>query len=138
MEKLKSNNLHAVGKWEEEHQVNILSYDEFKKRFPDLTQWLVDFFRYPTFLDDMFIFSVKKNDPKSFQVVIFSNLYKYVLYGHTNTKKGYLGGGINNRKYRAGETWFRGNDLSDGEYKKETLLKIMADVVSYELVQKYS
>ena len=46
----------------------------------------------------------------------------------------YLGCIASSRKPRAGEDWTRGNDLADGELSLETWNKILADIVSYELV----
>jgi hypothetical protein len=39
------------------------------------------------------------------------------------------------RKPRAGETWRRGNDLPDGPLTHETWHRILASIVSYEMVQ---
>jgi hypothetical protein len=51
------------------------------------------------------------------------------------TEKGYLGCGANSRKSRAGEDWTRGCDLADGPLTKETWLRILRDIVGYELVK---
>jgi hypothetical protein len=48
---------------------------------------------------------------------------------------GYLGCTVSTRKPRAGETWNRGNDLADGIYSYDTFMKIIQDIVSYELVK---
>lgn len=48
---------------------------------------------------------------------------------------GYLGCVAVSRTPRAGEDWFRGNDLHDGEFSAETWQGILADVVSYEMVR---
>ena len=53
----------------------------------------------------------------------------------TSGNRGYLGCIASARKPRAGETWTRGNDLADGPLTKATWHKILADIVSYELVQ---
>lgn len=47
---------------------------------------------------------------------------------------GYLGCQVSARKPRAGETWHRGNDLSDGSFTKETLEQIKNDIIAYELI----
>jgi hypothetical protein len=48
--------------------------------------------------------------------------------------KSYLGCTVSTRKPRAGESHGRGNDLADGLFTLETWHKILADIVSYELV----
>ena len=54
---------------------------------------------------------------------------------YTETYKGYLGCTVTTRKPRAGEDWNRGNDLADGEYSRETFIRIMQNIISYELVK---
>jgi hypothetical protein len=48
---------------------------------------------------------------------------------------GYLGCGVTSRKSRAGEEYFRGNDLADGPFTKETWDRILLSIVNYELVK---
>ena len=48
---------------------------------------------------------------------------------------GYLGCIATSRKPRAGEDWNRGNDLADGPFGHETWLKILGDIVGFELVK---
>ncbi len=47
---------------------------------------------------------------------------------------GYLGCIADSRKPRAGEDWTRGSDLSDGPLSEVMWRQILADIVSYELV----
>lgn len=47
---------------------------------------------------------------------------------------GYLGCISTSRKWRAGEDWHRGSDLPDGPLTEETWHRIIARIVSYELV----
>jgi hypothetical protein len=56
----------------------------------------------------------------------------------TATQQGhgaYLVAGALSRKPRAGEDWQRGNDLPDGPLTEETWRRILAAIVSYELVR---
>ena len=53
-----------------------------------------------------------------------------------NQGKGYMGGFVQTRKPRAGETWQRGNDLHDGPFSRETLRQIFLDAIRYEMVAK--
>ncbi len=48
---------------------------------------------------------------------------------------GYLRCIASSRTPRAGENWTRGRDLADGSLCYETWHKILADIVSYEMVQ---
>ena len=50
-------------------------------------------------------------------------------------ERGYLGCIATSRKPRAGEDWHRGNDLADGPLHPDTWRRILADIVSYELVR---
>ncbi|HJS81334.1 MAG TPA: hypothetical protein VJ742_00700 [Nitrososphaera sp.] len=54
---------------------------------------------------------------------------------HIVAKGSYLGCTATSRKPRAGEDWNRGRDLADGIFSEETWRKILADIVSYELVK---
>lgn len=47
----------------------------------------------------------------------------------------YLGCIASARKPRAGEDWHRGRDLADGSLTQETWRRILADIVSYEMVR---
>lgn len=55
----------------------------------------------------------------------------------TDSKKdeSYLGCIAVARKERAGETWRRGNDLTDGPCSKETWQEIINDILAYELIK---
>jgi hypothetical protein len=45
----------------------------------------------------------------------------------------YLGCQVQARKWRPGENWFRGNDLPDGELRRETWEQIKNAIIAYEL-----
>jgi len=49
-------------------------------------------------------------------------------------KPTYLGAMASSSKPRVGEDWTRGNDLADGPFNHDTWVKILSDIVSYELV----
>lgn len=49
--------------------------------------------------------------------------------------EGYLGCTSTSRKSRAGEDWLRGSDLADGPLTERTWHRIMADIISYEMVK---
>lgn len=48
---------------------------------------------------------------------------------------GYLGCDAVSRTPRAGEDWRRGNDLHDGPFTLDTWRRILANIVSYEMVR---
>jgi hypothetical protein len=62
------------------------------------------------------------------------HIYHIIVRPNRDHGKSYLGCTVSTRKPRAGETHTRGNDLADGEFTDETWHKILADIVSYELV----
>jgi len=47
--------------------------------------------------------------------------------------EGYLGCTVATRKPLAGEDWNRGSDLADGKFTMGTWIKILEDIVGYEL-----
>jgi hypothetical protein len=53
-------------------------------------------------------------------------------YGISFTYK-YLGCIAISRRWRAGEDWHRGRDLSDGSFSRETWERILRDIICYEL-----
>lgn len=70
------------------------------------------------------------------KVFIYTHNNRYSIRA-TTRKDGssYLGCGVTCRTPRAGETWKRGNDLSDGPFTRETWEKIKNDIIAYELVK---
>jgi len=69
------------------------------------------------------------------EVCIYTNENKYKIYAvDRKNDDGYLGCSVTTRKMRAGEDWFRGNDLVDGPFIKETWQRILCSIVNYELV----
>lgn len=80
----------------------------------------------------------KLNNPEYINVTINGeDVFGITIYTITNTyafriTKTYLGCTASTRMPRAGETWNRGNDLPDGEFAKETLMKILGAILFYE------
>ena len=64
----------------------------------------------------------------------YSLYVKYPRIGDANDV-GYLGCIASSRTPRAGEDWTRGNDLSDGPLTHETWVRIVQDIVAYEMVK---
>jgi hypothetical protein len=63
-----------------------------------------------------------------------NHVYSISAKAPTEGYAGYLGCIASCRKARAGEEQHRGSDLADGPFTDETWQKILADIVSYELV----
>mgnify|MGYP001560171729 CR=1 FL=1 len=70
------------------------------------------------------------------KVCLYTDINRYSIVAHegNSEKRSYLGCTASSRKPRAGEDWTRGRDLADGPLSDETWHKILADIVSYELV----
>jgi hypothetical protein len=69
------------------------------------------------------------------KVTLFTDRHQYHIKAINRSKdEGYLGCIAQRRKSRAGEDWFRGNDLADGKFVRETWERIKNDMLSYELV----
>mgnify|MGYP001565260051 CR=1 FL=1 len=72
---------------------------------------------------------------------IYTSTNSYTISAHpslTAGAGGYLGCISTCRKPRAGEDWHRGSDLADGPLSSETWHRILADIVSYEMVKVHS
>lgn len=72
------------------------------------------------------------------RITLFTAINKYVIsYRIPDGEKpeGYLGCVAASRMPRAGEEWCRGNDLPDGPFSIATWQKILAHIVSYEMVR---
>lgn len=74
------------------------------------------------------------------KLCIYTDTNRYSITAHEGNaeKQSYLGCVASSRKPRAGEDWTRGRDLADGPFTEETWRKILADIVSYELVRVHS
>ena len=75
---------------------------------------------------------------KDRRVKIYTDVNYYAISVREPTldkEDGYLGCITSCRKPRAGEDWTRGNDLADGPLTEETWLRILSDIISYEMVK---
>jgi len=64
-----------------------------------------------------------------------TNKYTIVAVCPRENQRSYFGASVSSRTPRAGEDWCRGNDLADGDFSLETWIKILSDIVGYELVK---
>jgi hypothetical protein len=65
-------------------------------------------------------------------VTLIGKNYDYPI--HFSTTQNYMGAYLRSKKINQGETWFRGNDLSDGPQTIDTLMRIIRDIEHYEKV----
>lgn len=70
-----------------------------------------------------------------YKVNIYTDTTCYAIKGHSHEGSSYLGCIAWSRKPRAGEAHGRGNDLADGPCTEKTWQRILADIVSYEMVK---
>ena len=89
-----------------------------------LLEWLTE----NSYIDESKI-QVIDNKPERTSVYLFTSDHCYRIIAH----KTYLGCTVSTRRNRPGETWNRGNDLSDGPFTRETYDRIMSGIVGYEL-----
>ena len=77
-----------------------------------------------------------ENGNEKIKLNIYTDKYTYRITAIDREKdEGYLGCGSICRKSRAGEDWFRGNDLPDGKFTKKTWEKIKNSILLNELVK---
>lgn len=103
----------------------------------ELKQWLQD---------DLFVnlpsenkIEIREDNPEKkrfrFRLYTETNWYSITaLEPVGNIKSSYLGCISKCRKPRAGEDWHRGNDLHDGPLSRDTLRRILFDILRYEMV----
>lgn len=124
-----------------------LKMEDIKTRYPDLARWLDRLDRWGKL--DQVVLCLETNQENGtpegevhLDVFLFTEWHEYHLSirpplpgaKEDRQRRGYLGGSVKTRAARPGEDWQRGNDLTDGPYHESTFLKIMLDLVSWELV----
>ena len=109
----------------------ILSEEQFYQELPELKEWmgsLVSGFYV--------IFSKSKKEEYDYAAQFYSEKHEYVfriVKPATPSKRGYIGGSIQNRAPEPGEGHTRGRDLSDGKYEEVTVKKIFKEILDAEL-----
>ena len=86
-------------------------------------------------LDDTGRTPVPSERALRFRFYTDTNCYAISAVERHGERPGYLGCIASCRKPRAGEDWTRGSDLPDGPLTEDTWRRIVANVVSYELVR---
>lgn len=101
-----------------------------------LDDWIRELI-YPGDVDD-FVQTFKRYETADEcvkEICFYTEQYKYKIFANDRKNDdGYLGCQVTARMPRAGEDWFRGNDLADGPFAHETWLRILSTIVNYELV----
>jgi hypothetical protein len=100
----------------------------------DLKSWISNL-RYAKWERDVFVANETDDEIKLW---LYSDTNLYAIDASNPSEErplGYLGCVVSSRKPRAGETWTRGNDLSDGQLTIETWHRILGDIVSFEMVK---
>lgn len=110
-----------------------------------LMEWFKEITRYPhdthKFVQvlEREVIENPSNPDESFERIIVNiytdtHCYNIIAIDRFNSD-GYLGCQVSTRKSRAGEDWFRGNDLPDGPFTRNTWEKIKDAIIGYELVE---
>lgn len=100
----------------------------------DLKSWISSL-RYAKWERDVFIANETETEIKLW---LYSDTNLYAIDASNPSEErplGYLGCVVSSRKPRAGETWTRGNDLSDGPLMIDIWHRILGDIVSFEMVK---
>jgi hypothetical protein len=100
-------------------------------KIEDLKQWINELI-YPGIFKDFV--HVTTDILGLFKASIYTDEHIYQISA-VQGKNDYLGCQVTARKERPGESWKRGNDLSDGPLIKDTWNRIINDIVKYELVK---
>lgn len=102
-----------------------------------IKEWLSELLYRTNDIEDHFKIREIDNKKEGYFVNFFTrtNQYQMIVTPSVEPRKIYFGCQVTTRKRRAGETWDRGNDLSDGQFNEETWLRIKNAIISYELVK---
>jgi hypothetical protein len=104
----------------------------------ELKQWISDLLFPGEFKEFVYVTgdsTSKKTKEKLFKCSIYTDEHIYQIVAIESDANNYLGCQATARKERPGEAWKRGNDLADGELTYDTWIRIVRDIVKYELVR---
>lgn len=107
---------------------------EIQKMKEQLIEW-VEQMKHGYRDSDLYLYEEFHPTGVNIRVELYTRTNIYSIVAHLNDRGGYLGCIGNSRTPRAGESWTRGSDLADGDFSKETWIKILGDIVGYELVK---
>jgi hypothetical protein len=123
---------HAIEMLEKKYIGKLINTEDVEsKGYGDFLKWLRGMTRFGNVKSTMLFF----DHDERINVIFFTSDHRYSISARlpNSENDGYLGCIANCRKPRVGETWTRGSDLADGNYSERTFVKIMADIVSYEI-----
>lgn len=109
-------------------------------KIEELKQWVRDdIYRFGHFDDVVYMIQELRN-PRVGELTfeLYTSSHKYHIHAIDRIQNtGYLGCTASCRKEKPGENWFRGSDLADGPFTRETWQKIKNDIISHELQKIY-
>lgn len=129
-------NEEIIARLEKEYRAKIIDAAKLKELAPEFVDWISEGkFSFHEALSTHALILRFDDDRELIRVVLFTDDHKYSISIRraTASDKGYLGGGVTNRKSLPGEIQFRGADLDDGDYSKETFDAIFMDILYCEL-----
>ena len=117
---------HERDRLETDHGGKLMRIDDLPPAYADLREWLKPRFGLRNIL------VVQR--PNSLRLVWYTrdNVFYVSVRLPTEGDTGYIDAVASRRCPRAGETWVRGNDLADGPYTRDTLLRVMMDAAIWD------
>ena len=103
---------------------------ELQEMKEQLVEWM-DMMKNGYRDSDIYMYEFERDGKEGIKIRLFTDVNNYSVVAIDN----YLGCIYSSRKPRAGEDWTRGGDLADGEFSKETWIKILSDIIGTELVK---
>jgi len=125
----------TIERLEKDHGGRLIHTEELTYMFPELTRWLSAI--VGRFEKAALIFYHKED--KGVVIKLFTETHSYHITARRRDKTkgekdlGYLGCVVSTRKPFVGESWTRGNDLSNGIYSEQTWINILCDIVGHEM-----
>ena len=107
---------------------------EIQKMKEQLIEW-IEQMKHGYRDSDLYLYEEFHPTGVDIRVKLYTKTNMYSIVARPNDKGGYLGCIGDCRTPRAGESWTRGSDLADGDFSKDTWIRILGDIIGYELVK---
>lgn len=108
----------------------IITPEEFVEKHPIFKDILLKSFN--RFVNKIMCQQIEEENGKIIEYIhLFSDKHYYKI---SVVKDEYIGAILNNRFHHAFEKHHRCADLFDGEYNINTIIRILSDIISYELI----
>ena len=120
---------------------NRLMIKVFERECPEFLSWISMLTRFGgNPVDAMMLRESPGDNGSVYKAEFFTERFEYTVTARLgeNAEKphdSYLGAVVSNRKPCAGEDWTRGSDLGDGSCDEDVWIRIMADIISHEMVR---